>query len=78
MAKRKAKGKDESTAEPMTNKEYVEEEGAKCPACRSNQIEGDSIDIEGKNAYQSCGCNECGAAWIIEYALTGYAELELE
>ena len=77
MAKRKAKGKDKPAAEPMSNKDYVEGEG-KCPVCKSTQIEGDSIDIEGKHAYQSVGCNNCGASWVDEYALTGYAELEKE
>lgn len=65
-------------AAPMTNKEYVEDEGAKCPVCKSTQIEGDAIDISGKNAYQPCGCNDCGASWMSEYVLTGYAELEKE
>lgn len=62
----------------MTQEEYVEDEAGKCPVCKSNQIEGDQIDISGKTAYQPCGCNECGAAWMSEYVLTGYGELELE
>jgi hypothetical protein len=58
--------------------EHVENEGAKCPACKSGQIEGDSISIEGKNAYQPMWCNSCPATWVDEYRLTGYAELKTD
>ena len=62
----------------MTNKEYVDDEGAKCPACKSTDLQGDSIHIEATHAYQPVACGNCGASWVDEYDLTGYAELEKE
>ena len=38
-----------------------------CPTCNSDQIEGFSISIEGKHAWQRVGCLDCDETWIEVY-----------
>ena len=57
---------------PMTNEEYVEAGGCKCPKCGSSDISGDSIEVDSGGAYQEVGCSECGHSWRDVYTLVGY------
>ncbi|MGR5096113.1 hypothetical protein ACPV5O_20835 [Vibrio maritimus] len=41
-----------------------------CPCCRSDEIEGSSISIEGKTAIQVCRCIHCSAEWQDTYTLS--------
>lgn len=64
----------------MTDAEYVECSGSKCPYCGSSHIftEG-QVEVSGTVAYQNvkCGSDEvgyygCGAEWTDEFSLVGY------
>lgn len=39
-----------------------------CPLCGSSSIEGGSVDIEHKWAFQQVTCLNCHATWTEEYA----------
>jgi hypothetical protein len=62
----------------MTNEEHTRhaETGQLCTVCRSEQVTGAEIEIEGAGAVQTCGCTDCGASWVDVYVLTGYVSLE--
>lgn len=61
---------------PMTDKEYVAAGGCRCPVCRSDNVVGESIGIEGRDAVQEVRCSDCGACWNDVYSLQGYDNLE--
>jgi len=43
-----------------------------CPDCQSDNIEGQSFDTWGNGSVtQDCSCNDCDAAWTLNYTLTG-------
>jgi len=48
--------------------EYLQGAGY-CPFCKSAQIEGDSLEVEGDAVYQDVRCLECEAQWQDEYHL---------
>lgn len=62
--------------EPMSQRRYRKEGGAHCPFCRSDAIEGGSIEIGNGLAIQEMGCNDCGKAWADTYHLHHYTEIE--
>ncbi|MGR5347467.1 hypothetical protein [Vibrio mediterranei] len=53
--------------------QYLDKDGAAnlCPVCQSAEIEGKSVDIEGKTAVQQCFCHDCEATWEDTYQLSG-------
>lgn len=55
-----------------TDEEYVAKAGCRCPACGSDDINGDGVEIGAGYATQECGCNQCDAEWMDTYRLTGY------
>lgn len=63
---------------PLSDKQYREASGGVCPYCGSENIEGGSIDIQGKTAQQEVSCLECGAEWNDVYHLAGYNDLKDE
>ena len=57
---------------PMTKKQYVEAGGTRCPICRSDQIEGESVQaFYAGEATQEVSCLDCHAEWVDCYTLTG-------
>lgn len=59
----------------MTDEEYVGQEGAACPHCRSTNIEGTArIDMLGDEATQEVVCLDCDETWTDIYKLIGYEE----
>lgn len=60
----------EATA--MTEEEYLACGGGQCPFCRSTDITGDTIEVDGTTAWQPVVCNECDAEWQDNFNLTGY------
>ena len=50
---------------------YVSKGGAYCPFCKSDQIVGGNIDIDGNAAFQPVTCSDCGEEWQDSYTLTG-------
>lgn len=61
---------------PLSDKQYREASGGVCPCCGSENIEGGSIDIQGRSAYQEVSCLECDASWNDVYHLAGYNDLK--
>ena len=60
---------------PMTQRKYNECVGTKCPNCESDQIEGDSIDVDGAVARQEMSCINCSSTWTDSWTRSGYYEL---
>jgi len=60
----------------LTSEEYVEREGANCPACESTDIAGDKTEMEPGHYYQKMACNECHAEWWDHYKLNHYERLK--
>ncbi len=58
-----------SPADDFPGKEEYLQDTGYCPFCRSVQIEGDSLEVEGDAVYQDVRCLECAAAWQDEYHL---------
>ena len=60
---------------PMTDKEYVEQEGMHCPFCGSNRVEGTGcINADGAGALGPVTCADCEKSWYDCYDLTGYID----
>lgn len=62
--------------EPLSEKEYATQYYGNCPACRSDQITGGGIDVEGNQCFQRVSCQDCEHTWEDVYTLTGYQSLE--
>jgi transposase-like protein len=56
----------------MTPAQYAAAGGNCCPYCRSTQVEGGSIDVDGPRASQRVWCLDCDEEWTDTYVLTGY------
>jgi len=57
----------------LTNKQkksYLKNNYGSCPKCKSNDIEGSSVEIDGKETYQEVRCLECDLAWRDIYTLS--------
>ena len=52
----------------------VEDEGSHCPYCKSDQVEGSSITVEGNHAYQEMSCADCDETWDDMYRLVSIQE----
>ena len=50
-------------------KAYMEGGANLCPFCKSADITGGSIDIDGREAWQEVSCNECNEQWRDVYKL---------
>lgn len=61
---------------PMTQEYYAGIKGGRCPACRSAETEGHSIEIDGGCALQEMTCLACNATWNATYRLRGYKNLK--
>lgn len=60
--------------DPATDTEYVAARGARCPVCRSTDIqavEGFETHDDGRGG-QVCACDSCNAEWTDVYELVGY------
>ena len=43
----------------MSQKEYIEKKGVKCPFCGGGDIEGHKVEIDGGGAHQEVTCLDC-------------------
>ncbi len=60
-------------ATPMTDDEYVQTQGLRCPYYRAHDIEGvRGIEIDVGIATQEMRCRRCARYWIDRYHLMGY------
>ena len=60
----------------MTSEQYVEKKGVRCPVCGSYNLTGEEVTIDYGQAFQWVSCDDCDSAWLDEYQLTGYTDLE--
>ena len=51
--------------------EYVDRGYSRCPFCKSEEIEGGSLEVDGNHAWQEVICSACDAAWRDIYRLVG-------
>lgn len=60
---------------PTTNEKFLEycaSEGSQCPTCKSDQIEGGGLEVEGNTVVQDMSCKNCGADWLDIYTRSGF------
>lgn len=60
----------------MTDKEYVDISGSRCPFCGSEHIEADDADVDAFGAGVSIPvvCLDCKQRWTDDYVLTGFSQ----
>ena len=56
-------------------KAYLED-SSKCPYCKSTDISGESLEIEGNVVVQIVTCQECDNSWTDYYKLFNVEETE--
>lgn len=59
----------------LTQEEYVKKPKANCcpvKNCQSDDVEGGTVSIIEKSAFQDVTCNTCGATWNDEYRLHNF------
>jgi len=56
---------------PEQQEAYVNGGYCKCPYCKSEDIEGKHMDVDGNLAWQPVVCNNCDTEWRDIYTLTG-------
>jgi hypothetical protein len=49
--------------------QYLASHGLRCPWCRSEMIEGDSVEVDSGHASQEVHCVDCGREWRDIYKL---------
>ena len=59
---------------PMTNEEYIDEGGNKCPFCHSKNINGLDFEADCDYASREVECHDCGKLWTEMFNLRGYEE----
>lgn len=57
----------------LSPSEYAQKKGCICPLCKSEEVEGFSIDVDCDTATQEVHCNDCGFGWTDKYLLSGYS-----
>lgn len=50
---------------------YLTDGNAGCPRCGAQNVEFDSIEVDGPGASQDASCPDCGLEWMDCYKLTG-------
>lgn len=58
---------------PEQKEKYLRNPGA-CPHCGSNDLEGESINLDDNIAWQTVGCTKCNQQWNDIYTLTDVEE----
>lgn len=56
----------------MSQSQYLAKKGVHCPFCGSDEISGESINVDAGAAEQEVSCLVCGAQWTDTYLLAGY------
>ena len=63
---------DEGALAVMSTQQYAERNGARCPWCKSTEIEGNQFDVEEGVAFQPIHCRDCLRNWTDVYHLVGF------
>jgi len=56
--------------------QYLSNNGAMCPFCQSDNIEGDTLQSDG-DVWQNVRCLDCGREWQDIYTLTAIDQPDL-
>jgi len=56
--------------------QYMATAGVRCPYCESDQVVGDSFDVEVGEVRQDVSCNNCEETWVAIYSLVRVEEIE--
>lgn len=60
--------------EPMTDKEYVEHSGTRCPYCKGDNVRTrGELQADGSSGWQAAVCEDCGSEWSDLWALVGWS-----
>ena len=51
-------------------KAYMKDAANLCPFCKSPDISGGPVEIDGREAWQEVSCNECNEQWRDVYVLS--------
>jgi hypothetical protein len=55
---------------------YMQDAANLCPFCKSWDIEGGPVEIDGRYAWQETTCNECQERWRDVYKLAFVEDIE--
>ncbi len=53
----------------------VDTDWGRCPLCRSDEIEGASVEVDGDMTEQSMSCLNCEATWQEQYVAFGMSNI---
>jgi hypothetical protein len=59
---------------PMTDEQYLEQGGSKCPFCGSEHIDGARLHSDYNYPWCNVVCEDCEETWTDHYELTGYSQ----
>jgi hypothetical protein len=69
--------REEEVKNKLTNEEYLEYNGTRCPKCQSEEISIiDCMQVSAGQSFQDITCNDCNEVWTDHYKLTGYSQEE--
>ncbi len=60
---------------PMSQALFAHSAGTQCPLCGSREVESQSLQADGADAWDETTCSDCGASWNCSYRLVGYFDL---
>lgn len=60
----------------MPTELFVKHGGARCPVCGSDDVEGDTVQADGANAWDESRCNHCGSTWNTGYTVNCYFDVQ--
>ena len=59
--------------------EYLSADSTLCinPHCKSPDIVGGPVEVDGRSAYQEITCSACGASWVDVYELKSVRDVDI-
>jgi len=55
---------------------YMQDAANLCPFCKSWDIEGSPVEVDGRYVWQEAACNECEERWRDVYKLAFVEDIE--
>jgi len=66
---------DKSNKPKLSSRQYVKIGANVCPSCKSDNINGGPLEVDGVIAWSTVNCAECDATWEDIYRIEGYEHL---
>ena len=57
----------------MTQEQYLETEGERCPFCGSRDLDSPDDTVDGDSYMRGVTCRRCGKTWCDHFKLTGFS-----